>query len=263
MVLVSNKRSYDIIHAPVMSALAGRMVGAFELGPMMPRETTKYLHAKLRVSGCASPDNILPVDICDELHKVSSGWPGILDKVVAKAIERAENWPIQREHIYPPAVQITPSSPPDISVVEDSSGPEVQKLYLTLNRKTLQEFDLTESKILIGRSELCDITINSRFVSKHHALLVRTENALHLLDLNSTNGTFVNSRRSKDKVLRHEDVISLGNHGIKLINRTFRTPSRIEEENLADTAISKTLSDIRRLMAKASIDIASTGKQER
>ena len=262
MVLVSNKRSYDIIHAPVMSALAGRMVGAFELGPMTPRETTKYLHAKLRVSGCASPDTILPVDICDELHKVSSGWPGILDKVVAKAIERAENWPIQREHIYPPAVQITPSSPPDISVVEDSSGPEVQKLYLTLNRKTLQEFDLTESKILIGRSELCDITINSRFVSKHHALLVRTDNAMHLLDLNSTNGTFLNSRREQSAVLRHQDVISLGNHGIKLISRTYRSRAATEEQNLADTAKMKALSDMRRLRAEPNVDIASTEKWE-
>jgi type II secretory pathway predicted ATPase ExeA len=261
MVLVSNKRSYNIIHAPAMSAFAGRMVGAFELGPMTPRETTRYLYTKLRVSGCDSPDSVLPGDICDELHKESRGWPGILDKVVMRAIERAGNWPIQRKHIYAPAVQITPSSPPDISVIEDSSGPEVQKLYLTLNRKTLQEFDLRESKTLIGRSGLCDIAISSRFVSKHHALLVRTDNAMHLLDLNSTNGTFLNSRRVQSKVLRHEDVISLGNHGIKLISRTYRTRATTEEKNLADTAKMKTLSDMRHLRAEPSVDIASTDKR--
>ena len=84
---------------------------------------------------------------------------------------------------------------------------------------------------------------------------------MHLLDLNSTNGTFLNSRRVQSKVLRHEDVISLGNHGIKLISRTYRSRAATEEQNLADTAKMKTLSDMRRLRAELSVDIASTEKR--
>ncbi len=262
MVLTSNEPSYDIIHAPAMSALAVRMLSAFELEPMTPRETTGYLYAKLRVSGCGSPDSVLPGEICDELHKLSGGWPGILDKIVIRAIERADNWPIRREHIFLPAAQITSGSPADISIVNESSGREIQKLCLTLNRETLEEFELMDSKTLIGRSELCDITISSRFVSKHHALLVRTDNAMHLVDLNSTNGTFINSRRIQSKVMRHEDVISLGNHGIKLISPIYRTSDVAEEQNLTDTARMKTLSDMRSLRAKASVDIASTEKRQ-
>ena len=262
LILVSNKPFDNVIHSPAMSALAVRVLNAFELGPMTPRETTKYLHAKLRVSGSASPDSVLPGDVCAELHKVSGGWPGIVDEVAMRAIERAENLPIRREHIYHPVVQITPSSAPDISVVKESSEPEVQKLCLVLNKEILQEFELTDSKSLIGRSELCDLTINSRFVSKHHALLVRTDNAMHLLDLNSTNGTFVNSRRVQSQALRHEDVISLGNHGIKLISPIYRTRPATEEQDLAETAKMKTLSDMRRLRAEASIDIVSTEKRE-
>jgi type II secretory pathway predicted ATPase ExeA len=262
MVLVSNKPSFNITHVPAMSALAVRARRPFELEPMMPRETTRYLYAKLRVSGCASPDSVLPGDICDELHKVSRGWPGILDKVVMRAIERAEYWPIRREHIYPPTVQVKPASPSDISVVKESSGPEIQKLYLTLNRETLQEFELRDSKILIGRSELCDLTINSRFVSKYHALIVRTDNVMHLLDLKSTNGTFVNSHRVESEVLRHDDIISLGNHGIKLVSRTYRRRAATEEQDLADTAKMKTLSDMRRPRAHASAGIASIEKRE-
>jgi len=262
MILVSDEPSYNIIHAPAMNALAARSLSAFEMGPMTQGEARKYLYAKLRVSGCASPDIVLPGDICNELHKVSRGWPGMLDKVVIRAIGRAKNWPIRLEHIYPPAVQVTPRSPPDISIVKESGGRELQKLCLTLNRETLKEFELKDSKILIGRSELCDISISSRFVSKHHALLVRTENAMHLLDLNSTNGTFINSRRIQSKVMRHDDVISLGNHGIKLISPIYRTPDVAEEQDLADTARMKTLSDMRRLRAEANVDIASTEKRE-
>ena len=263
MILVGNKPSNEITHAPAMGALAVRMASAFELRPMTPEDTKRYLYAKLRVSGCNSPESVVPDDICEELHKLSNGWPGILDKFAMQAIQRADDLPIRREHIYPPAKQLTPSAPPDISVVKDSDESETQKLYLTLNRKTLQEFDLRDSKTLIGRSELCDITISSRFVSKYHALLLRTEDAMHILDLNSTNGTFVNSRRSQDKVLRHEDVISLGNHGIKLISRIYRTRPAVEEQNLADTAIMKSLSDVRRLTDKAGLDIASADIEER
>jgi len=261
MILVSERPFHDVIHAPAMNALAVRAHSAFELGPMTPREATRYLYAKLRVSGCANPVSVLPGDICIELHKVSNGWPGLLDKVVIRAIARADNWPIQREHIYPPALQVTPSSPPDISVVKEGGGPEIQKLCLTLNQETLQEFELVDSKTLIGRSKICDITISSRFVSKHHALLVRTDNAMHLLDLNSTNGTFINSRRIQSKVMRHQDVISLGNHGIKLISPIYRTSDVAEEQNLTDTVRMKTLSDMRRLKAELSVDIASTEKR--
>jgi pSer/pThr/pTyr-binding forkhead associated (FHA) protein len=38
-----------------------------------------------------------------------------------------------------------------------------------------------------------------------------------LMDMNSTNGTFVNSQRIKDQVVVHNDIISIGNHQIKYI----------------------------------------------
>jgi general secretion pathway protein A len=262
MILVSNRPSFDFSHVPAMSALAARTFRPFELEPMTLRETTRYLYAKLRVSGCASPDSVLPAEVCDELHKVSGGWPGIIDKFAMQAIERAENWPVRREDVNPAAIEFEPGSQPDISVVDETGGPEVQKLYLTLNRKTLQEFELRDSKILVGRSELCDLIVNSRFVSKYHALFVRTDSAIHLLDLKSTNGTFVNSRRIQSKILRHEDVISLGNHGIKLVSRAYRPQGATEEQDLDDTVRMKTIADMRRLRTQANEGIASTEARE-
>lgn len=245
MILTSGKAPFAIMHAPSMAAVAKRSISAFELGPMTPKETSTYLHAKLRASGCDNPDKIFPIEINDDLHTESGGWPGKLDRLAMQAMERAEEFPITREHLSPPVVQATPEKPPLAAVVEPVEDPGIQRLFLTFNRKTLQEIDLTESKVLIGRSELCDVSIESRFVSKHHALLVRTDNALHLLDLNSTNGTFVNSRRIQSEVLRHDDIISVGNHGIKLICPAYRARPVVEELDLAETSTLKTLADIR------------------
>ena len=245
MILTSDKVPFAIMHAPSMKAVAKRSISAFELGPMTPKETSTYLHAKLRASGCDNPDQFFPSEIINDLHAESGGWPGKLDGLAMQAVERAAEIPILREHISPPAVQSTPERSPLTAVVEPVEDPGIQRLFLTFNRKTLQEIDLTESKVLIGRSELCDVSIKSRFVSKHHALLVRTDNALHLLDLNSTNGTFVNSHRIQSKVLRHDDIISVGNHGIKLICPTYRARPVIEELDLAETSTLKTLADMR------------------
>ena len=260
IILVSNKAPFAIVHSPSMSAVAKRSISAFEMGPMTAKEALTYIHAKLRASGCDDPNQLFPLDVVNELHAASGGWPGKLDELAMQAIERAEEWPITREHLSPPDAETEPEPEPEPPILtpvsEPVEHPGIQKLFLTLNRETLQEINLTEPKVLIGRSELCDISIESRFVSKHHALLVRTDEALHLLDLNSTNGTFVNSERIESKVLRHDDVISVGNHGIKLICPAYRTRPVLEEADLAETSVMKTLADMRELKSDANEETA-------
>ena len=262
MILMSNKSSYGIVSTPTMSALAARLLGEFDLGPMTRSETARYLYAKLMIGGSSNPERVFPKAVCDEMHRISEGSPGILDNLAMRAIERAKSLPIRSDHIDPADVDIASPAQPVVSVVKEELGQDVQKLYLTLNRETLQEFDLTDSKILIGRSELCDININSRFVSKHHALLVRTDEAMHLLDLKSTNGTFINSRRINTKVLQHDDVISLGNHGIKLVSPGYRARTTSIEPDLADTATMKTVEEMRHLKARLDIEIASAEERD-
>lgn len=243
MVLVSEKPAFHIINAPAMKPVSSRIVSAFEMGPMTVFETVEYLHTKLRAAGYANPNHAMPAYICDELYLASHGWPGKLDDLAMRAIERANHWPIRYDHLYPAEERLAPA--PDLSIVRDEGGPEAQKLYLTLNRKTLQEFDLRDSKTLIGRSEICDACINSRFISKHHALLIRRDDTMWLVDLNSTNGTFVNSRRIESTVLHHDDIISLGNHGIKLVAPAYRPPAGAQAPSLSDTTTMKTLDDMR------------------
>ena len=74
---------------------------------------------------------------------------------------------------------------------------------------------------------------------------MQKNDAMLLVDLNSTNGTFVNSRRIESAVLRHDDVISLGNHGIKLVAPSYRPGPSATVPDLADTTTMKTLDDMR------------------
>lgn len=243
MILISNKPPHAIINAPSMTAIAARTIGAMELGPMTPQESSRYLFAKLYASGCATPSSILPVDIRNAIHQATGGWPGKIDDLVKNAIARAGRLPLQHADLDP-STPVPEAPVPVLAPVRDADEhPDMRRLILTLNGKTIRKVRLDDTKFLIGRSDLCDLVISSRFISQHHALLVRTDKALHLLDLHSTNGTYVNSRRITSKVLQHDDVISVGNHGIKLKFPLFRSRPDEEQVDLGETATMRTLDE--------------------
>ena len=68
------------------------------------------------------------------------------------------------------------------------------------------------------------------------------------MDLNSTNGTFVNAKRVSNHVLLDNDVISIGQHKIKFNDPHARTRGKLDGAGLADTMIMKTLEDMRNLL---------------
>ena len=109
--------------------------------------------------------------------------------------------------------------------------------------------------MLIGRSEHNDIAISSRFVSRHHALLVRHGSSTFLMDLNSTNGTYVNSRRVSNHVLVHDDVITLGHHRIKFNDPHAVSRGSLQGDEFADTIIMKSLEDMRKLLAQENTEL--------
>lgn len=73
-----------------------------------------------------------------------------------------------------------------------------------------------QSRIMIGRGEDSELRLNSEFVSRHHALIFCTEKGLYIEDLNSSNGTRVNSRTITRCDLRASDTITIGNFQIRL-----------------------------------------------
>ncbi|HPU99116.1 MAG TPA: FHA domain-containing protein, partial [Candidatus Hydrogenedentes bacterium] len=69
---------------------------------------------------------------------------------------------------------------------------------------------LLTGEITLGRAEENDVVLVAEEVSRHHAKVVRRGNQTIIRDLNSLNGTFVNSQRVMERVLKHLDEILLG-----------------------------------------------------
>ena len=69
---------------------------------------------------------------------------------------------------------------------------------------------LNKSSISIGRGRECDIQLQSGSVSRYHAVLRISHDAVIFEDMNSTNGCFVNGRRIKRQLLKDGDRLKVG-----------------------------------------------------
>ncbi len=76
--------------------------------------------------------------------------------------------------------------------------------------KKSTEIDLTQDVILIGRDFDCDIILDSSDVSRKHSKVTRRDGKVYIEDLNSSNGTFVNSKPIDSEFeLKHMDRIQI------------------------------------------------------
>lgn len=141
---------------------------------------------------------------------------------------------------------------------------DLPTLQLTRAGSVIQELSLDFAQVLIGRSEDNDIAIPSSFVSRHHILLVREGGSTILIDLNSTNGTFVNSQRVSNHVLANNDVITVDRHSmivqysIKYSDPSMTTHRPWDDLEPADAVIEKALARIGGLPEKSDTDVLPT-----
>jgi len=73
------------------------------------------------------------------------------------------------------------------------------------------QWELRQDTMIIGRGDDCDIIINDRQVSRHHARLVRQNDRYSLADLDSKNGTFINGEplSAEPQALHDSDQIGI------------------------------------------------------
>lgn len=70
--------------------------------------------------------------------------------------------------------------------------------------------------LLLGRSRGCDVVVDDETVSRRHALVTARDGAWRLLDLSSTNGTFLGRAQIGSAVVVPGDVLALGDVLVRL-----------------------------------------------
>lgn len=76
-----------------------------------------------------------------------------------------------------------------------------------------QEVALSKPTYIAGRATDCGLRLGGDALSRHHCEFSVEDGALHVRDLGSSNGTFVNRNRGNGKVrLAAGDLVSVGDH---------------------------------------------------
>lgn len=101
------------------------------------------------------------------------------------------------------------------------------KLIVSIDGVVIKEVQLTKDRTTLGRRPYNDVVIDNLAVSGEHAAVLVSGSEVQLEDLNSTNGTYVNSRAIRKQVLRHNDMVEIGKYKIKFLHEA---PDAVQEQ---------------------------------
>ena len=88
------------------------------------------------------------------------------------------------------------------------------KIYIDGEFK--QKIDLMRDVETIGRSRSATLRLTDPKISGSHAQIKRTDKGVVIMDMGSSNGTFVNEKKITTHVLKIKDKIRMGNVGFKV-----------------------------------------------
>src|SRR6478735_782182 len=98
------------------------------------------------------------------------------------------------------------------------------QLIVSVEGVEIKQLHLREGRTTLGRSPENDVVLENMVVSGHHCEFeLRGLAEVHIEDLSSTNGTYVDGKLVKRQRLNDGDVIEIGNFSIRFLQDTERS----------------------------------------
>ncbi len=251
IVLAGDERLERIVAAPAMGPVRERLSMRYRIRPLDLMETDEYIVRHLRAAGAPSHSHFLTDGAIALIWRASDGRPGRIGELTRRALQsvdlpadtQAVRTLIDAGKAASRSTATGPVAPRPVRAPKTTGT----RIVVTREGQIVHDLQLRAGRFLVGRDPRNDVTLPSRYVSRHHALLILREDRAWIADLKSVNGTLVNSRRIGQAVLRHDDVVSIGSYRLKYLNPVARYADEPEQPDLADTAVMRSLQDAHRL----------------
>jgi hypothetical protein len=207
-------------------------------------ETRSYIWACLRGAGCDWAEELVPDEVALDVQAFTQGIVGDINAICCAALDAiaarstgsnrqpkvtrallkeagahlnlrydASAWSQPVEELSPEAVHL--KDPSRLRL-------EAARLIVSSGRTIVAEVTLNRPRMVLGRDDSCDISLDSRYVSRFQNLFLETSEGWMLIDLSSTNGCFVNGRRVREHRLRDGDLIAVGHHQMRFTSPTAK-----------------------------------------
>ena len=112
-----------------------------------------------------------------------------------------------------PLIPETMAMPARPAAAGVSAGPQAE-LTIESGPDAGHTHRATDKAVRLGRSPDNDVILRDPATSGHHARLERRDEAFWVVDLGSTNGTFVNGESVQEKQLNHGDRLTVGQNSV-------------------------------------------------
>jgi general secretion pathway protein A len=232
LLLLGTQALNHIVDSPRMASLTLGRAPRIAVEGFSEDQVAAYVAHRLRAAGALDPDALAPPTLTPQLHRYTSGMPRAINQLCERAMtvafrrgdvrlsESALTEAAESLGQVPTAARIEAIA----DAVPGTIAEEQALLLVTSQGLPDGVVPLTSSRILIGRSELADVRIDSAFVSRYHSLIVRENGRDLLIDLGSTNGVLVNGKRAIRAQLKHRDLIQVGPARVTYLNPAIAPP---------------------------------------
>jgi general secretion pathway protein A len=213
-------------------------------------ETRAYVWACLRGAGCNWAEELVPDEVLLDIQAFTQGTVGdinaiccsALDAIAARSTGSNRQPKITRALLKEAGVSLNlrydasawtqPVEELSADAVHLSDRSELRleaaRLIVSSGKTIVAEVALNRPRVVLGRDESCDISLDSRYVSRFQNLFMETPEGWVLIDLSSTNGCFVNGRRVREHRLRDGDLIAIGHHQVRFTGPSAKTQVPME-----------------------------------
>ncbi len=104
----------------------------------------------------------------------------------------------------------------DLNAIQTQTFKPVVGWVVVLNGELRgRDFRLVDGKNTMGTAADCDIVLTDPYLSSHHAVIRHENGEFTFVDLDSTNGSFVNERKVSREDLIDNDKVRLGRSELK------------------------------------------------
>lgn len=227
VLLVGQPELNRTLNSPGLEQLVQRVRLRFHVDPLNRKESGGYIRHRLKIAGLPGGAELFPEAAVELLYRYTGGVPRLINilcdtvlmgayvedvkkitpKEVIAAVDELQWVPFQDRECRTKAVHaITPRQ----------RAATCPRLAVSREGRLIGEYSINKRTVLIGRSPRCDIRLTDAKVSNAHARIVTAGRHSFLLDMGSTNGTFIENRVVRKYRLRDGDVFSIvGKYRIK------------------------------------------------
>ena len=238
IILAGQPELRETLDSPGLKQLVQRVRLRFHLGALDERDMHEYITHRLKVAGRTTP-GLFEEDAFPVIYRYSGGVPRLINTICDSALLVAfadEKTVISAQDIEATAEELGWQEHEDTTgeheVVPRLVPKSASKNYLTRidvrkSGEPVGEYFFDAGRVIIGRAPDSEIYVNSKFVSRHHAQLVSSEEGCFVEDLNSTNGIEVNGEAVQKQLLDDGDVISIDDN--EFVYNDLRAESEEDE----------------------------------